>query len=83
MFKCLKKEILYASMNFQLRNIQILPSLLPIPLKKRTFWKVTKYTIDTENEKLSNCAKIEVEKFESTSLHLKKKHHAPTKKKKG
>jgi len=28
-----------------------------IPLKKNTLWKVTKDTIDTENEELFSCAK--------------------------
>jgi hypothetical protein len=57
MFKCLKNEILYSNTKFQLGYVEIFHSLLLIPLKKGTFWKVTKDTIDTKNEEFFSCAK--------------------------
>jgi hypothetical protein len=55
---------------------------LSIPLKKGTFWKVTKNTIDTKNEKLFSSTKLRSKSL-SRVFALKRKNHAPTKKKKG
>jgi hypothetical protein len=52
-----------------------------IPFKKGTLWKVTKDTIDTENEELFNCARL---RSESPNPHLciqdKNIMHLPKKK---
>jgi hypothetical protein len=53
-----------------------------IPLKKSTLWKVTKDTIDTENEKLFSCAKSRL-KSPNPPLWIRKKcmMHLPKRRK--